>query len=198
MIRGGAGQNPATEDFIAAIEQVASEQVIILPNDRNIVLAAQQAADLVEDKLVQVVATETVLQGISAMLTFGDATDSNADFETMVAQMRVASAEIRSIEITRASRTTRFRDLDINQDDFIAIVDGKVCSASTDLARVALDAFTQLEGCSLELATVYYGAGVSKLESDQLIERLTKSIKGLEFEAVYGGQLLYPFLISVE
>jgi len=198
VIRGGAGQNPATEDFIAAIEQVASEHVIILPNDRNIVLAAQQAADLVEDKLVQVVATETVLQGISAMLTFGDANDSNAYFETMVAQMRAASAEIRSIEITRASRTTRFRDLDINQDDFIAIVDGKVCSASTDLARVALDAFTQLEGCSLELATVYYGAGVSELESDQLIERLTKSIKGLEFEAVYGGQLLYPFLISVE
>ena len=198
VINGGAGRNPATEDFINAINQMPSEQVIILPNDRNIVLAAQQAAEFIVDRQVQVVPTKTVMQGISAMLAFGDATDSNADLETMVAQMSTASAETTSIEITRASRETKFRELEIKQNDFIALVDDMICAASTDIEAVMLDSFAKLDVRNLELATIYYGAGVSEIDSIQLIQRLTKSIEGLEFETVYGGQSLYPFLISVE
>ena len=198
IVLGGAGSNPATEDFVAAIQQAPSERVIILPNDRNIVLAARQAADLATDKRVDVVATETVLQGIGAMMTYGDALDSKADCEAIAAMMRAAGDEIRSIEITRASRATRFRDIEINQNDFIALLDGMICSASTELFCAALKAFALLPPNGLELATVYYGAGVSRAEADQLIRRLTKSLKGLEFELVYGGQSLYPFLISVE
>ncbi len=198
VIKGGAGLNPAAEDFVAAIQQAASKRVIILPNNRNVIMAARQAADLVEPIAVRVVPTETVLQGINAMLAFGDATDAGADLESMIAQMRTASADIHSIEIARASRKTQLRDLEVNQSDFIAIVDGAIRSASTDLERVTADAFAALDVATLELATVYYGAGVSEFETNQLIRRLTKSIKGLEFEAVYGGQSLYPFLISVE
>lgn len=198
IITGGGGRNPAAEDFVAAIKQARAERVIILPNDRNIALAARQAAELVAGKQSHIIATQTVLQGISAMLAFGDALDRKADFESMVAQMTEASATIHSIEITRASRRTRFRGLEINQNDFIALLDGMIRSASTDLERVVIEALTTLGTEDLELATVFYGAGVSKIEADQLIRRLTKSIKGLEFEAVYGGQSLYPFLISVE
>jgi len=198
VIKGGAGTNPAAEDFVAAIQRAPAERVIILPNNRNVILAAQQAADLVEPLEVRVVATETVLQGINAMIAFGDATDAGADFESTVAQMKTASAEIHSIEITRASRSTRIRDLDIKKCHYIAIVDGEICSASADLDTVALDALAALDLSRLELATVYYGTGVSTFETKKLIRRLTKSFEGLEFEAIYGGQSLYPFLISVE
>jgi len=198
VIRGGAGHNPSAEDFIGAIQRAPAERVIILPNNRNVILAARQAADLIQPVMAQVVPTETVLQGINAMLAFGDATDAGADFESIIAQMSAARGEIHSIEITCASRKTRFRDLEINENDFIAIVDGAIRSASADVARVTLDAFAVLHVASLELATVYYGAGVSEFETNQLIRRLTKSIEGLEFEAIYGGQSLYPFLISVE
>ncbi|MCY4062871.1 MAG: DAK2 domain-containing protein [Chloroflexi bacterium] len=198
VIRGGAGRNPSAEDFIAAIQRAPAERVIILPNNRNVILAARQAADMIQPMLARVVPTETVLQGINAMLAFGDATDSGADFESTIAQMSAARGEIHSIEITCASRKTRFRDLEINENDFIAIVDGAIRSASADVAGATLDAFAVLHVASLELATIYYGAGVSKFETNQLIRRLTKSIEGLEFEAIYGGQSLYPFLISVE
>lgn len=198
VISGGAGSNPATEDFVAAIQQAGNERVIILPNNRNVIMAARQAADLVERIEARVAPTETVLQGISAMLAFGDATDAGADLESMIARMSAASADIHSIEITRATRGARLRDLEINQSDFIAIVDGAIRSASNDIERTTVDAFAALDVTKLELATVYYGAGVSELETNHLIRRLTKSFKGLVFEAVYGGQSLYPFLISVE
>lgn len=198
IIPGGAGRNPATEHFVAAINKAPTERVIILPNDRNIVLAAEQAADIVAEKQVSVVATETVLQGIGAMLAFGDALDANADFDAMASKMRAAGGDIRSVEITRASRATSLGDVRVNQNDFIALVDGTICSASPDLENAAAEALASLQTSGAELATIYYGAGVSALESDQLIRRLTMSIKGLEFEAVYGGQSLYPFLISVE
>lgn len=198
IITGGGGRNPATEDFVAKIKQAQSERVIILPNDRNIVLAAQQAAALVDNKHVHVVATETVLQGIGAMLAYGDALDAGADAETMASQMREAGGEVRSIEITRASRAIHFRGMEIKQNDFIALLDGMICAASTDLMSVVFDAFSKLQPFDLELATVYFGAGVTELESDQLIRCLTMSVRGLEFVSVYGGQSLYPFLISVE
>ncbi len=198
IVPGGAGRNPAAEDFVAAINEAPSERVIILPNDRNIVLAAQQAADFVAGKQVSVIATETVLQGIGAMLAFGDALDAEADFDATATKMRAAAGDIRSVEITRASRSTAIGDLQINQNDFIALVDGTICAASPNLDDVAAEALAALQTSGAELATIYYGAGVSARETDQLIRRLTKSIGGLEFEAVYGGQPLYPFLISVE
>ena len=198
VIRGGALRNPPAEEFVAAIQQAPAERVIILPNNRNVILAAQQAAGLVEPLRARVVPTETVLHGINAMLAFGDAIDAGADFESTIAQMSAACEEIHAIEITRASRSSRIRDLEIRENDFIAIVDGAIRSASSDVARATLDAFAVLDAACLELATVYYGAGISEFETNQLIRRLTKSIEGLEFEAVYGGQSLYPFLISVE
>ena len=198
VIKGGAGTNPAAEDFVAAIQQAPAQRVIILPNNRNVILAAQQAADLVEPLEARVVATETVPQGINAMIAFGDATDAGCDFESTVTQMKTASAEIHSIEITRASRSTRIRDLDINRSDYIAIVDGEICSASANRDTVISDALALLDASRLELATVYYGSGISTLETNKLIRRLRKSFEGLEFDAIYGGQSLYPFLISVE
>ena len=198
VISGGAGQNPATEDFISAISRLQSNQVVILPNDRNIIMAAEQAARFVTGKQVRIVPTRTVLQGISAMVAFGDSIDSNADLETMVAHMNAAGADVSSIKITRATRSTQLRGLDIEQNDYIAIVDGMIIASADDIKTVMLEAFSELKMETKELATLYYGAGISESESIQLIEHLRNTINGLEFDVVYGGQALYPFLISVE
>ena len=198
VISGGASRNPATEDFISAIEQLPAARVIILPNDRNIELAARQAAESSNGKTVKIVPTETVLHGISAMVAFGDSADGSADLEAIAARMLAASAAPNVIEITRASRTTSFGDLEIKQNDYIAIVNGMIRAASPAIETVILDAFGSLALPSLELATIYYGAGVSALDAERLIERLTIAFKGLEFESVYGGQSLYSYLISVE
>ncbi len=198
IIDGGGGSNPSTEDFIRAMARSPAETLILLPNNRNVIMAARQAADMAEGPRAEVVATETVQQGINAMLAFGDARDSAADFETMVAQMREAAAETVSIEIARASRATRIHDLDVNENDCIGIVDGIIRVASTDITSATVKALATLEARGLELATIYYGAGFSASDADQLIQRLRKAFEGLEFEAVYGGQPLYPLLISVE
>lgn len=198
IIEGGGGRNPAAEDFIRAIEKLNAAKAILLPNDSNIVMAARQAADMIEGRQAQVVATESALQGINAMIAFGDAADGELPFEALVARMREAGARTRTIAITRAARSTRFRKLKVARNDFISLVDGALCSNASDIATVALEAFAQLDARDLELATVYYGAGVSALESERLIRRLRECVGGLEFEAVYGGQSLYPYLISVE
>jgi len=198
VIEGGAGHNPATEDFISAIEQLTSRQVIILPNDRNIFLAAQQAANLIGERQVRVLPTSTVLQGVSAMLAFGDADDADADLDTTVALMKSASGAIASIALTRASRDSKFRELDIMQGDFIALVDGMIAAAAADIDTAIVGAFAALDLPGRELATVYFGADVTGAECERLVRRLTMTIKGLEFETVHGGQSLYPYLISVE
>ncbi|MCY3834746.1 MAG: DAK2 domain-containing protein [Chloroflexi bacterium] len=198
VIQGGAGHNPATEDFISAIKQLNSRQIIILPNDRNIFMAAQQAADLIAGKKVTVLRTDTVLQGVSAMLAFGDATDADADLETTLAKMNGASSATSSIEITRASRDSKFRAMNIKQGDHIALLDGMIAAAAADIEAVIVAAFAELDLTEYELATVYFGADVTGLECERLVRRLTMTIKGLEFESVYGGQSLYPYLISVE
>lgn len=198
VIKGGAGHNPATEDFISAINQLAAREIIILPNDRNIFMAAQQAADLIPSKRVKVLRADTALQGVSAMLAFGDAADANADLETTLAKMNEASGAIVSIEITRASRDSKFRDMCIKRGDYIALLDGMISAAAADIDRAIIDAFAELDLTEYELATVYFGADVTGLECEQLVRHLSMTIKDLEFETVFGGQPLYPYLISVE
>ena len=198
IIEGGAGRNPATEDFIFAINQAPARQVIILPNDRDVVLTAQQAAGLIEDQQVRVLATKSVLQGISAMLAFGDAADANADLEATVARMSEASAATISIEVTRASRETKFRGLHVRQYDFIALVNGIICSAAADIETALIDAFSKLDLQQRELATLYFGADIPELDCGRLVERLKASFVELEFEIIFGGQSLYHYLISVE
>ena len=198
VIDGGAGKNPATEDFVAAIEQIRAEKIIILPNNRNIVLAAQQAAKLAGDKQVTVIKTRTMLEGVNAMIACGDSSDKLADLDAMKLAMQEAIAATCSIEITRATRSTQIRGLEIRQNDYIALIDGENCVASANIASALTEAFTKIGIDHKELATLYYGAEISREAVDALIERLLIAFEGLEYEAIYGGQALYPLLVSVE
>lgn len=193
VIEGGQSMNPDAEDFLKAIEVLPSEQVIILPNSPSLMMAAQQAAQLVPDREVRVVPTKTVLQGISAMMAYGDGDD--IDLDAVTARMSAGGDMVCSIEITAAAHSTELRG---RQGEYIGRVDGEIWAAATTIEGALLDVFSHLDMEEWELATVYYGENISESNASQLIERLSNAIKGLEFEAVYGGQTLHPYLISVE
>ena len=201
IIAGGAGKNPATEDFISAIEQLEAEAIIILPNNRNIELAARQAADLVAGERVSIVATRTVVEGVSALIAFGDAGDGGDGQlppAEIVAAMREAARSTTSLEITRATRSTTLQGLDIRQGDYLAIIDGRMSAAAADIKSALLDGLNIAGAEGKELATLYYGGGLSRAEAEDLIKDLVLKIPSLEFEAIYGGQALYPLIVSVD
>ncbi len=198
VIDGGAGHSPSTEDFVHAIRQLPARDVVLLPNDRNIQMAAQQAALFVSEKQVRVLPTTTIQQGINAMIAFGDAVDSRADPATTIALMREAAAAVRSIGLTRATRATVLRGKSISQGDYIALADDGIIAAGADVHDVALAALKLTVNDEAELATVYHGVGISKRAAGQLIAHLSNGINALEYELVFGGQDLYPYLISIE
>ncbi len=197
VIEGGAGMNPATEDFIAAMNRIDAEEIIILPNNRNIELAARQAADMAGER-VAIVATDSVLQGVSAMIAYGDGSDARLPAGAIAEKMSAAAQATTSIEITRATRSTTLQGLDIRQNDYLAIINGRISVAASDLESALKEALVKACGDSMELATLYYGAGIKRAAADEIIEHLSSALPGLEFEAVYGGQALYPLLVSVE
>ncbi len=198
VIEGGAGKNPATQDFIAAINELGAEEIIILPNNRNIELAARQSADMSGSRRVTVLPTRTMAEGVSAMIAFGDASDGQLPADTIAAAMRQAALATTSIEITRATRSARLQGLDIHEDDCLAIIDGQISVAAEDIDTTLRDALKMAGADHKELATMYYGAGLSQAAADEIIEALTADFPKLEFEAVYGGQALYPLIVSVE
>jgi len=198
VMDGGAGKNPATQDFVAAIDALDADEIIILPNNRNIELAARQAADMTDGNRVSIVATRTVAQGVSAMIAFGDASDAGLGADATVEAMREAALATTSIEITRATRSTTLDGLGIRRGDCLAIVDGQIRAASAEIESALLSALKLADGASKELATFYYGADLSPAAADALIVCIAQHFPNLEYEAVYGGQALNPLIVSVE
>lgn len=198
VIDGGAGKNPATQDFVAAIDAIDADEIIILPNNRNIELAARQAAEMTDGKRVSIVATRTMAEGVSAMIAFADGGDAGMAPEATVEAMREAALATTTIEITRATRSTTLDGLSIRQGDCLAIIDGRIRAASAEIESALLDALNLAGGASKELATLYYGADLSPAVVDSLIALLSQNFPNLEYEAVYGGQALYPLIVSVE
>lgn len=198
IIDGGAGRNPSTEELIDAIERDPAHSIIVLPNHKDIVPAAEQAANLQTDRKVRVVPTTSMLQGISAMLAFGDASDKNLGFDEIIAAMDGARGEVNTIQITRATRSARLNGLDIRENDFIAIVDGAIRVTAADIESALADALLRLDLYEKELVTLYCGQDFDTNSAQEMIERLLSTIDEIEFEAVYGGQALYPLMASVE
>ena len=192
------GANPSTEDLLKAINQIPARDLVLLPNHKDVVGTAVQAARLQTEKRLHVVPTVNMPQGISALIALGDATDKNIDFEATIAAMESACATVTTIQITRATRAARLNSLDIQEGDFIAIIDGVICSAATDIKGVLVEALAILGTDDKELATLYSGAGFDTAAANDLIQHLLQTVDHIEFEAVYGGQSLYPLLVSLE
>jgi len=194
VIGGGQTMNPSTEDFLKAIEKADADHYILLPNNKNIILAAEQAAQLSE-KSVSVISTRSIPQAISALMEFS----SDAALEENISNMENALSTVQSAEITYAVRDTALSGIDVHEGDFIGIVEGELLVSEKTVQSAALAAVSALsESGSAELITLYYGEGVSEEDCEILKASLEESFPDTEIEVFHGGQPVYYYIISAE
>ncbi len=193
IVTGGQTMNPSTQEILEAIQAVQAEAVIVLPNNKNIVLAARQAAELA-DRPVYVVPTTSLPQGIAALMAF----NFSADVEANVKSMTRAIEHVISGEVTQAVRATHLDGVEVRQGDIIGLLDGRLVAAGSDHLAVIRDMLARVDLGRHELCTLYYGADVSAAEAEALAQALRDAFPSLEFEVVEGGQPHYHYIFSVE
>lgn len=186
--------NPSTEDMLNAIENVHADNIFIFPNNSNIILAAQQAQSIVEDKNIIVVPTKTVPQGITAMIAFSEDEEPEANLQNMNAEI----ANVKSGSVTYAVRDTEIDDKEIKQGDIMGIGDKTILSVGGDINGVTKDMVSQLVDGSSELISIYYGSEVTKEDADSLASAIGEAYPDVDVEVNYGGQPIYYYLLSVE
>jgi len=193
IVPGGQTMNPSTKDLLQAVEVVASDKVIILPNNKNIVLTANQVQSLTK-KTIEVVPTTTIPQGVAALLAF----DYEADMETNAQNMNKAKAAIKSIEVTRAVRSTRLGGLDIKKKQAIGFLDGDLVAVGDKPDAVVQDVLARVKLDEVEVITIYYGDDTTLAEAEEVGDALDKQHPQLQVEVVQGGQPYYNYIVSVE
>ena len=193
LVTGGNTMNPSVRDLMDAIDRTSAETVYVLPNNKNIVPAAKQAAEQ-SKKNVFVVGTVSIPQGIAALLGFGpeDEPDRN------VLNMEVARNAVVSGEITRAARDASIEGVDVRQGQFLALLDGKPRAAGDDLNPVLIDLVGEADVPSGGLVTLYWGEMLSSDDADSASQALQEAYDGLEVEVHRGGQPHYEFIVSIE
>lgn len=194
IIEGGQTMNPSTEDILNAIEQVPASHIFLFPNNKNIILAANQAAELCEDKTVHVIPTQTIPQGITAMINF----IAEQSAEENVKRMEEEIGRVKTGQITYAVRDTVIDDKEIKQDDYMGVGDHTILSAGRDLEQVALETAESMIDEESVLVSIYYGKEADEAAANAIAEKLLEKHKDLEAEVQYGGQPIYYYLISVE
>jgi uncharacterized protein len=193
LVAGGQTMNPSTEELLNAVEAVAANKVIILPNNKNVILSAQQVLGLTQ-KEVYVVPSKSMPQGIAALSTF----NFGADFATNCETMTEAMQQIDTAEITRAVRTVELGDLQVREGDFIGVVNGNLVVASRNIKQVMHDTLQRMDIDSHEIVTLYSGEDVTEEEAQQMVRRVKEQHSHLEIELVNGGQPYYAYIISAE
>ncbi len=193
IVLGGQTMNPSTQDLLTAIEKVAAEKVILLPNNSNIVLAAQQAADLSE-KQIAVVPTHTVPEGIAALLAF----NHEADLDDNVDAMQRAAGQVRTIEITKAIRSAQVNGLTVDEGQWIGLIDGDLVTAADSLQALIDELLERIDVGQYEIMTVYYGGEEKETDAADLCETVRTAYPDLEIEMLRGGQAHYNYIISAE
>ena len=194
VITGGQTMNPSTEDFINAIEKVNADQVVLLPNNKNIIMAADQAAKMSKDVQVQVVASRTIPQGIAALMAY----DSESGLADNVEAMTESMQYVRSGEVTYAVRDTSIDAFEIREGQLLGIVEGKIKAVGDEMQQLIRDTLENMEMNEAELVTLYYGADVTEEAAGELLTYLEEIYPGADFELYNGAQAVYSYLISVE
>lgn len=194
IIEGGQTMNPSTEDMVKAIEKVNAQNVYILPNNKNIILAANQAQYLVEDKNIVVIPTKTVPQGITAVINFVADLPPEENEAVMTEEIR----RVKTGQVTYAVRDTVIDDKEIHQGDYMGIGDSGILSVGTQIEEVTLSMIEEMMDDSLELISIYYGSEVSEEEADVLGQKVNQKYPGCDVELQYGGQPIYYYIISAE
>lgn len=193
IIPGGQTMNPSTEELIQAVEEVNADSVIILPNNKNVIFSAEQVKEFV-DKKVEVIRCKTIPQGIAALIGFGN----HMDFEQNVNAMKEGMEHIYSGEITYAVRSTKAGELNIEEQDFIGLADGKIVAAGQSLNQVGMQVLASLVKESSSLISIYFGDNIITDEAEAFSTLVKEKYKECEVELYSGGQPLYYYILSVE
>jgi DAK2 domain fusion protein YloV len=193
VVRGGQTMNPSTKDLLEAIEKLPTDQAIILPNNGNVVMAAEQSRKL-SDKTAAVVPSHFVPQGIAALL----ALNFQADLETNVEAMRRAMAEVETGEITSATRSATVNGVDVANGELIGLHNGELKVSGWTIEQVARDLLDAMNSCNCEIITLYYGEDVNEEEAHRLADLLQEDWPEQDIEVIPGGQPHYYYIISAE
>lgn len=194
LIEGGQTMNPSTEDMLEAIEQVNAENIFILPNNKNIILAAEQAAKLTGDKNIIVLPTKTIPQGISAMVGYMPEMDAEENKEGMTECYQ----NILSGQVTYAVRDTSINGKTIRNGDIMGIDDDGIQAVGTDVAQTTLDLLSHMVDGDSELISLYYGDSVTQEQAAELAAKVEEMFPDVEIETNFGGQPIYYYMVSVE
>ncbi|MCG4585466.1 DAK2 domain-containing protein, partial [Anaerosalibacter bizertensis] len=193
VIPGGQTMNPSTEDILNAVEKVSGENIIIFPNNGNIILAAKQAKEMSEKNLY-VFPTKTVAEGIVALLNFNQEASIDENFEAMES----AVENVKTGQVTYAVRDTEIDNIKIKKDDIIGICKGDIKAIGKDIQKVSLELIKKVVDENTELITIFYGENIDEDEANTLAELLEAEFDDYDIEVVYGGQPLYYYIFSIE
>ncbi len=194
IIAGGQTMNPSTEDMLTAIDNVNADNIFIFPNNSNIILAANQAKDLTEDKNIIVIPTKTVPQGITAIINFVHDKSIVENESRMLAEIK----KVKSGQVTYAVRDTNIDGKDIKQGNIMGLNDKTILSVGTDIIGTTLELIAGLVDDDSELISIYYGEEVSEQDAEILAEKVAKEYSHIDVEIHYGGQPIYYYVLSVE
>ena len=195
IISGGQTMNPSTEDIYKNIEEVNAENIIIFPNNKNIIMASKQACELT-DKNAMVLETRSIPETFTAMLDF----DEEDDIEENIENMSEAIEEMHTVEVSISIRDTSVNNIEIKKDDYIGILDGKIVATDSNLEDTTKDTISKAieEDDDISLVTIYYGEEADKKKAKDLVKKLTKKHKDIDVELVYGGQPVYYYQATLE
>lgn len=194
LIEGGQTMNPSTEDVLNAVDKVNADVVYIFPNNKNIILAAEQAKSLVKEKELIVIPSKTIPQGITAMIHFVSEKSAQENTAAMMEEMQ----HVKTGQITYAVRDTTIDGVEIHKDDIMAVGDNGILAAGTELNQTAFEAAKAMIDEESELVSIYYGADITEEEAQNLADQIVKQNPLVEVEVNEGGQPVYYYIMSVE
>jgi DAK2 domain fusion protein YloV len=194
IIEGGQTMNPSTEDMLNAIEKVNADNIYILPNNSNIILAANQAKSLVEDKNIIVIPTKTVPQGITALINY----IAEESVEDNTARMTEEIKNVKSGQVTYAVRDTEIDGKVIKENDIMGISDKGIIAVSQDIKTTTIDMLKELIDEDSEIVSIYYGADTTEEDANEIADAIAELNSSMDVEVNYGGQPIYYYVVSVE
>ena len=194
IIEGGQTMNPSTEDMLNAIEKVNADSIFILPNNKNIILAANQAQSLVKDKKIVVIPTKTVPQGITAVINYVPDMTVEENAETMTEEIK----SVATGQVTYAVRDTSIDGKEIKQGDFMGLGDSGILSVGTAISEVTMKMIDEMMSDEMELISIYYGSEITEEDAEKLRTQVEEKYSSCDIELQYGGQPIYYYIISVE
>ena len=194
IIEGGQTMNPSTADILDAVEKVNADTIFVLPNNSNIILAANQAAALMKDKKLCVVPTKTIPQGITAVINFVPDLSAEDNLNNMLEEI----GRVKTGQVTYAVRDTMIDDHEIKKDDFMGIGDAGILAVGQDIVKVTEEMVAAMVDDESELISVYYGSDVNEADAEALKASLEAAYDSCDIELQFGGQPIYYYVISVE